>query len=460
MEPAEPTRPPPPWVGQPERRPDASVTVEASTSYEAATASLLAERIRRALALIALSIVLFGLLELWLQHASHGSFAAVKLVQLATLAAVAGALRRTPSWRRCIALGLVTAVEVCVTLALSGVLTDEVASAPLLFIVLTMASAALLPWGVGPQIATGATALAALGVNVASVSAIPPGFGYTAVAATLACVASVYVSHTMDRHRRSLHAALEHLRATAAAKGEVARDLAAASQAKTEFLATMSHELRTPLNIILGFAEMAEDPEVGVRERSDLVRRMRTAACELLDLVENTLHLGRIDVGHEVTHLESVDLRDVWRELGIACGRLPRKAGVALTWDEPAAIAIVTDRRKLAIIVKNLVLNALKFTERGSVDVGLVVANDTVVVRVRDTGIGIRPEDRDRIFERFAQADGADTCRYDGIGLGLHIVRRYTDAIGASLSLDSVRGLGSTFSITLPRAVTDLSVAA
>ncbi len=460
MEPAGTTRHPPPCVGQGERRGDACVPDSLASDYEASTAPLLVERIRRALVLIALSILLFGLLELRLQQAPPWPFVLVKLVQLATLAAVASALRGTPSFRRCVGLGLVTVVEVCATLALSGVLTDEVASAPLLFIVLTMASAALLPWGVGPQATTAATALVALTANVASVSEIPAGFGYTAIAAALAFVASIYVSYTMDRHRRSLHVALRHLSATAATKTEVARELAAASQAKTEFLATMSHELRTPLNIILGFAEMAEEPDLAARERSDLIGRMRTAACELLDLVENTLHLGRIDVGREVTHFESVDLAAFWRELHVTCARLPHQPGVALEWDDAPPIVLVTDRRKLSIMVKNLVLNALKFTEHGSVHAGLAVDDDVLVVRVRDTGIGIRPEDRERIFERFSQADGADTRRYDGIGLGLHIVRRFAQAIGATVAVESVRGVGSTFSITLPRAAADLSAAA
>ena len=430
------------------------------SSFEDETRRLLAERLRRALALVALSIVLFAVLELVERRAPSGPFVAIKLVQSTTVAVVSILLRGTPSWRRCIIFGLLTAVEVCATLAASGILTGDVASAPLLFIVFTMASATLLPWGALPQLVVACTATAALAVNVARVPEVPPGFAYTGTAAVIAVIASVYVAFEMDRHRRSLHGALEDVRATADNNARLAADLAEASRAKTEFLATMSHELRTPLNIILGFTEMAEDDAIDAATRQDLVQRIRSSGQDLLELVENTLDIGRMEVGRDAARCEPIELDALWSALGIACVRLPRRPGVTLEWDTCPAETVVTDPRKVSVIVKNLVNNALKFTERGFVRAGLVVRQDVIVIAVRDTGIGIRAEDRDRIFESFTQADGADTRRYNGIGLGLHIVRRFTQSLGGSIAVESVRGAGSTFSVTIPRVIPDVAAAA
>jgi signal transduction histidine kinase len=118
--------------------------------------------------------------------------------------------------------------------------------------------------------------------------------------------------------------------------------------------------------------------------------------------------------------------------------------------DDVPAVSLLTDPRKVTIVVRNLVGNALKFTERGSVRAEASLDKEELVLRVADTGIGIRPEDQHLIFEMFRQIDGSDTRQYGGVGLGLHIVRRTVQQLGGTLTLYSLPGWGSIFTVRLP----------
>jgi signal transduction histidine kinase len=260
---------------------------------------------------------------------------------------------------------------------------------------------------------------------------------------------------------RSLAAAIAHQVAIALANARLVEDLQTASRIKSEFVSTMSHELRTPLHVILGFVEMARDPSVPAAERDDSLGRIETAGRELLGLIESTLEIGRIEAGRDAVRLESVSLSSLWTELGQACARMPRRPDVSLEWkSDVPPISLLSDPRKLTVVVRNLVSNALKFTERGTVRAELEIARDGLVLRVADTGIGIRPEDQESIFEIFRQADGSDSRRYGGTGLGLYIVRRFVQQLGGEVSLDSAPGRGSVFTVRLPSAGADVSAAA
>ena len=152
-----------------------------------------------------------------------------------------------------------------------------------------------------------------------------------------------------------------------------------------------------------------------------------------------------------------------WSALKDVCARFPRRAEVALEWSEDTPTgSLLTDPRKMTVMVRNLVNNALKFTERGRVHVALTVSPDTTVVRVADTGIGIRSEDQETIFELFRQADGSDSRRFGGTGLGLYIVRQFARQLGGTVRLESTPGQGATFTIRLPvvQSATELAVAA
>jgi signal transduction histidine kinase len=232
---------------------------------------------------------------------------------------------------------------------------------------------------------------------------------------------------------------------------QLVADLRSANQAKSQFVSTVSHELRTPLNVIIGFSEMAQDPALAPEQRAEFVRRVEGAGRELLTLIETTLEIGKMEAGRDEVQLERVGLTELWAELGTSCHRMPRRPGVELVWDEARPpVALRSDPRKLTVIVRNLVSNALKFTEQGEVRAAARAADGRLCIRVSDTGIGIRPENHETIFEMFRQADGSDARRYGGTGLGLYIVRRFVQQLGGSIRLDSAPGRGSAFDVMVP----------
>jgi signal transduction histidine kinase len=261
--------------------------------------------------------------------------------------------------------------------------------------------------------------------------------------------------------RRRIAEGIARAASMALANARLFEELERASRLKSEFLSTMSHELRTPLNVMLGYTEMARDPTAN-GERDGFLERIDTAGRDLLELIDSTLEIGRIEAGRTDVQLETVSLSGFWSELGRVCAKLPRRREVALAWEPAPPVALVTDPRKLAIVIRNLVGNALKFTEHGEVRVGALCRHDAVILEVCDTGVGIRPEDQEVIFEMFRQADGSDSRRFGGTGLGLYIVRRFVQQIGGNVELDSEPGRGSVFRVTLPleRAVRPVSDAA
>jgi len=239
-------------------------------------------------------------------------------------------------------------------------------------------------------------------------------------------------------------------------------ELRLANRSKSEFVSTMSHELRTPLNVMLGYAEMVDDPELDAGARREAVERIKKAGVDLLELIENTLEVGKIEAGRGEPRLEAVDFPAFWVELGHGCARMRRPRSVALEWDAAApAVALETDPRKLAVVIRNLVSNALKFTEKGSVHAEARLEDGDLVVRVADTGIGIRREHHETIFEMFRQADQSDTRRHEGTGLGLYIVQRFVAQLGGTVTVESAPGHGSVFAVRLSaRNASPLGVAA
>ena len=226
-----------------------------------------------------------------------------------------------------------------------------------------------------------------------------------------------------------------------------------ASAAKSEFVSSMSHELRTPINVILGFAEMARDPRVPPSERTHCLIGIDAAARDLLHMIEGTLEIGKIESGRDQLELEPLVLSAFWKRLGDGFARVRRHPGVQFHWAESVPDALlVTDARKLELIIRNLVVNALKFTEAGSVHAGCWLEDGTFVVEVTDTGIGIQPDDHETIFEMFRQADGSNTRRFGGSGLGLFLVRTTVHRLGGAIHLASEPGKGSVFTVRLPPA--------
>lgn len=225
-----------------------------------------------------------------------------------------------------------------------------------------------------------------------------------------------------------------------------------ANHIKSEFLSTMSHELRTPLAALLGYAEILDGGELDAAERAHCIQRIRAVGTELLELIESTLEISRVEAGRDEVRLEPIHLPRFCAALAEQCAQMPRHAEVAFDWrcDAPDT-AIVSDPRKLSVLLRNLISNGFKFTDHGMVRLDAALGADRVSFQVSDTGIGIARENQAVIFDMFRQGDGSHVGHHGGAGLGLYIVRRFVDQLGGTISVDSAPGQGSTFTVTLPR---------
>ena len=227
-----------------------------------------------------------------------------------------------------------------------------------------------------------------------------------------------------------------------------------ANRLKSDFVATMSHELRTPLNIIMGYHDLLLEGVFGelTPEQGEVLRTAEKNARQLLELITATLDMSRLESGRLSIDLSDVVLSDLLREVNDEL-RDPcdRKPAVQLSWQNDASERrLVTDAVKLKIALKNLINNAIKFTDHGSVLVAVAERADAIEISVSDTGIGIAPENLKVIFEPFRQVDGSSTRRYGGIGLGLYIVGHLLEMLGATITVESEVNCGSTFRIRLP----------
>lgn len=258
-------------------------------------------------------------------------------------------------------------------------------------------------------------------------------------------------AHPLPRRCHRLAQGFADAGALALDGARVVDDLRRTNRLKSEFVSTISHEMRTPLNVILGNIEMGRDPDLPDDERSACLERADAAGRQLLLLIEDALDVGRLGAGTDDPELEAIELPALWGVLRAQCAALPHPPRVRLLWDDAVAPGLVaTDPRKLGVIVRNLVQNALKFTVDGEVRVDVQRAGNDMILRVADTGIGIAPEQHATAFELFRQGDGSDARRYGGIGLGLYIVRRFVDQLGGRITLESTPGRGTTFTVQLP----------
>ncbi|MEW6273336.1 MAG: HAMP domain-containing sensor histidine kinase [Thermodesulfobacteriota bacterium] len=252
------------------------------------------------------------------------------------------------------------------------------------------------------------------------------------------------------REQERVAVGIAHLASLALENTRLLEELREANRIKSEFVSTMSHELRTPVSVILGYTEMLGDDVPGP-ERTRILHRIRRSGVELLELIEETLNLSRLEAGRDPPRYERVRLRELFTELAAEFAAMVPLDEVALRWDGPDDLELDTDPRKLRIILKNLIGNAVKFTPRG--EVVLECRPDAGLVRcvVRDTGIGIAPQHLPIIFDMFRQADSSDARSYRGAGLGLYIARRLVHQLGGEISVASELGRGSSFIFTLPR---------
>jgi len=287
-----------------------------------------------------------------------------------------------------------------------------------------------------------------------------PLYDGATLAAVLVCAFREPRHAFTDRERR-LSLGIAHATAVAHQNARLIRDLTAASRLKSDFVATMSHELRTPLNIILGYTDLLVTGEFGdlLPAQREVLATTRRSAQQLFELVSSTLNLNRMDAGRESVDLDVANLDDLLAEIAGESKPLVRN-GVRLSYaNHLGTRMVVTDRVKLKTIIKNLIGNALKFTDHGSVDVLAHAKQGQMIIEVRDTGMGIPGEQLPVIFEMFRQVDSSATRRHDGVGLGLYIVKRLADLLGGSVLVASEVGVGSTFTVALPLTTAGYQIA-
>jgi len=230
------------------------------------------------------------------------------------------------------------------------------------------------------------------------------------------------------------------------------RSLVNASKAKDEFLNIMSHELRTPLNVISGYAQILKDGVLGriQPEQDHGLRTILVQSKELLRMINEVLQVGSLEGGNVSAKFADVNLRDFFADIRSTYEVLPPK-GIPLYWNIPDKLPMVnTDGEKLKHILQNLINNAIKFTEEGSVTISARHVSQAIEFKVKDTGIGMPNETLPSIFQMFRQLDGSGTRSYGGAGVGLYIVKKFVELLNGKIEVESVLDKGSTFTVIIP----------
>jgi PAS domain S-box-containing protein len=230
-------------------------------------------------------------------------------------------------------------------------------------------------------------------------------------------------------------------------------ELASANEAKTRFLANMSHELRTPLNAIIGFTGtlLMRLPGPLTPDQERQLRTVQTSARHLLALINDLLDVAKIEAGKTQVNLEAVDFNALLHEVVSTLQPQAEAKGLVLTLHLPElAMQLEIDRRMLSQIVINLVSNAIKFTEAGSIDVSLRSRPGGFEIDVADTGVGIADQDRAKLFGAFSRVVNTRGQVTEGTGLGLHLSQKLAGLLGGSIGFRSHPGQGSCFSLRVP----------
>ncbi|MGV7245875.1 ATP-binding protein, partial [Caballeronia sp. M23-90] len=267
-------------------------------------------------------------------------------------------------------------------------------------------------------------------------------------------------THSLERQKTELVRAQNELEANALA-------LERASQYKSEFLANMSHELRTPLNSSLILAKLLQDNKHGnlSDEQVRYAATIHSSNSDLLSLINDILDLSKVEAGQMDVQFAPVAIDGMLQSLRQSFAPIADSKGLKLVTERAEGVPeyFVTDNQRLQQVLRNLLSNAFKFTERGQVTVSVHKAqddDDALRFDVRDTGIGIARDKQDLIFQAFQQADGTTSRKYGGSGLGLSISREFSRLLGGSVSVSSEPGKGSVFSVTLPLSVREGTVTA
>lgn len=286
--------------------------------------------------------------------------------------------------------------------------------------------------------------IAVVGVDMALTDYLYQTGGLQLVTLLSACgaFALAYVAGlAMSRYHRKLLLAFreeKHLRDAALA----------ASRAKNDFLASMSHELRTPLNAIIGNAQLLDDAVIG-EDKKRSVTEVQRAADSLLGMITDLLDYSAIESGKLPIQRRATQMKKLVSEVCLPFEELARNKGIGFTSEADRA-RLMVDPVQVKQLLRHLSGNAIKFTSAGSVSVSARVTGNLLRLMVKDTGIGVREEQRQRLFEMFSQADMSTTRQHGGMGIGLAICKRICDAMGGNITLMPGNDSGSEFHVELP----------
>ncbi|MDX1755169.1 MAG: transporter substrate-binding domain-containing protein [Marinobacter sp.] len=266
------------------------------------------------------------------------------------------------------------------------------------------------------------------------------------------------------RSEQALRRSEDELRAAKLEAERLAREADSANRAKSEFLANMSHEIRTPMNAVIGYSDLLDESVTDPQQRSYL-DAIRAGSRSLLMLINDILDLSRIEAGKMRLEIAPLTLRRLLDDVRHIFDLRAQEQGIGLevTVDPATPAVMLLDETRLRQVLFNLVGNAIKFTHQGGVTVHAVASPEAsddeepacccLQIVVTDTGIGIAPDQQERIFDAFEQQEGQSSRKYGGTGLGLAISRKLVRMMGGELSVSSQAGEGSTFTVTLPGVV-------
>jgi signal transduction histidine kinase len=261
-----------------------------------------------------------------------------------------------------------------------------------------------------------------------------------------------FSSHVQVSNRDELGSLAANLNRMNDELGRLYEELEAASRHKSEFLATMSHELRTPLNAIIGFSQVLQQQMYGPlnEQQAGYVDDVLSSGQHLLNLINDILDLAKVEAGRMELQPSTFELPELLENAASMVRERATRQGIGLTVATEGSVGVMEgDERKVKQILFNLMSNAVKFTPSGGkVSLSARGTGDQVVISIRDTGIGIRPEDQERIFEEFYQVGTSRT--QEGTGLGLALTRRLVELHHGQLTVESEPDVGSTFTVTMP----------
>ncbi len=222
---------------------------------------------------------------------------------------------------------------------------------------------------------------------------------------------------------------------------------------KTSFLQNMSHEIRTPMNAIVGFADMLNQADLDKEKCNNYVEIIITSSNQLLEIVEDILKISTLEAGQEAVYLSETPVNSILHDLKTKFEHLAKTKNLQLFFKKELSdndSIIMTDRSKLLLVLNNMIKNGLKFCFEGFVEFGYTLQHDFLQFYVKDTGIGIRTEIHDKIFDRFWQAETGNSRKYGGTGLGLAISKAYVELMGGEIWLKSAPNKGTIFFFTIP----------